>query len=58
MVSEQRGTEEYVHLKSVDDEFEYMESTLPKRDQQESAATAEQEATEDSATGCQILAVI
>lgn len=31
VVGEQHGVEEYVHLKSVDDEFEYMESTMPKK---------------------------
>ena len=32
IVAEQRGAEEYVHLKSVDDEFEFMESSgMPKK---------------------------
>lgn len=31
LVGEQRGKEEYVHLKSKEDEFEYMDSTMPKR---------------------------
>ena len=31
VVGEQHGVEEYVHLKSKDDEFEYMESTMPKK---------------------------
>ena len=35
VVSEQVGMEEYVHLKSVDDEIEYMESTMPQKQPQE-----------------------
>ena len=31
VVAEVRGAEEYVHLKSLDDEFHYMESTMPKK---------------------------
>lgn len=31
VVGEQHGVEEYVHLKSLEDEFEYMESTMPKK---------------------------
>lgn len=33
VVNEQKGTEEYVHLKSLEDEYEYMESNLPKKGQ-------------------------
>lgn len=32
VVAEQHGVEEYVHLKSQEDEFEYMESNMPKKD--------------------------
>ena len=32
VVHEQTGKEEYVHLKSLEDEFEYMESDMPKRE--------------------------
>ena len=35
IVSEQIGTEEYVHLKSMDDEIEYMDSTMPQKQAQE-----------------------
>jgi hypothetical protein len=31
-VHEQTGKEEYVHLKSIEDEFEYMESNMPKKE--------------------------
>ena len=31
VVAEQHGSEEYVHLKSLEDEFEYMESTMPNK---------------------------
>jgi hypothetical protein len=31
IVAENRGTEEYVHLKSLEDEYEYSESNMPKR---------------------------
>lgn len=31
VVAEVRGAEEYVHLKSLDDEFHYMESTMPNK---------------------------
>ena len=30
-VNEESGKEEYVHLKSLDDEFEYMDSNMPQR---------------------------
>lgn len=30
MVAEEKGKEEYVHLKSLDDEIEYMESNMPR----------------------------
>lgn len=33
MVAETRGNEEYVHLKSLDDEYEYMESNMPQKEQ-------------------------
>lgn len=31
VVAEEKGTEEYVHLKSQDDEIEFMESNMPRR---------------------------
>eukprot|EP01041_Mallomonas_annulata_P007987 gene7987-16342_t len=31
VVAEEQGTEEYVHLKSLQDEFEYMDSTMPRK---------------------------
>lgn len=31
VVNEERGKEEYVHLKSLEDEFEFLESTMPKK---------------------------
>ncbi|CAM9977576.1 unnamed protein product, partial [Ectocarpus fasciculatus] len=31
IVAEEKGTEEYVHLKSQDDEIEFMESNMPRR---------------------------
>jgi len=33
VVVEEHGTEEYVHLKSLDDEVEYMKSNMPKKEQ-------------------------
>ena len=35
VVVEEHGTEEYVHLKSLDDEVEYMKSNMPKKEQQQ-----------------------
>ncbi|KAJ1434185.1 hypothetical protein B484DRAFT_394164, partial [Ochromonadaceae sp. CCMP2298] len=35
VVSEVQGQEEYVHLKSLEDEFHYMESTMPKKEAEE-----------------------
>ena len=32
VVNETEGAEEYVHLKSLEDEFHYMESTMPKKE--------------------------
>jgi hypothetical protein len=32
VVSESTGVEEYIHLKSQEDEFEFMDSTMPKKD--------------------------
>jgi hypothetical protein len=32
LINERHGTEEYVHLKSQDDEIEYGESTMPRRE--------------------------
>lgn len=37
LVGEVRGTEEYVHLKSKEDEFQFMESTMPKKAPEDSA---------------------
>ena len=36
MVVENEGKEEYIHLKSQDNEVEYMESTLPKKESHDS----------------------
>jgi hypothetical protein len=33
VVTETRGNEEYVHLKSLEDEYEYMESNMPQKEQ-------------------------
>jgi hypothetical protein len=33
VVAETRGNEEYVHLKSLEDEYEYMESNMPQKEQ-------------------------
>lgn len=38
---EESGVEHYVHLRSVDDEYEHLESTLPPRARQGAAAGAE-----------------
>ena len=35
VVNEERGEEEYVHMKSLDDEYEFLESTLPKKAQKD-----------------------
>ena len=35
-VVENEGKEEYIHLKSLDNEVEYMESTLPKKETHDS----------------------
>jgi len=46
IVAQERGNEEYLHLKSRDDEFEHLESNMPKmqrRAQEEAAAAAEAE---------------
>lgn len=41
VVAEVRGAEEYVHLKSLDDEFHYMESTMPPKKGESAADTSE-----------------
>lgn len=41
MVNEQRGKEEYIHLKSQDDEYEFLDSDLPKKAAAPEEATAE-----------------
>jgi hypothetical protein len=46
VVAETQGAEEYVHLKSLEDEFHYMESTMPKKEGGGEAAEAEAEAAE------------
>lgn len=35
IVAENRGVEEYVHLKSKDDEYHHMESTMPRRGEED-----------------------
>lgn len=35
VVAETKGAEEYVHLKSLEDEYHYMESTMPNKDGQD-----------------------
>ncbi|CAN0543840.1 unnamed protein product, partial [Ectocarpus sp. 12 AP-2014] len=38
VVLEEAGVERYVHLRSVDDEYEHLESTLPSRGRRGGAA--------------------
>jgi hypothetical protein len=47
VVNEQRGTEEYVHLKSLEDEYEYMESNMPKKSTEADPAADAKEAAGD-----------
>ena len=55
VVSEQAGMEEYVHLKSLEDEIEYMESTMPQKqqppDEQQHEASGNPEEGGDYYTG-------
>lgn len=44
VVVEERGTEEYVHLKSLDDEYEYTDNQMPQRAQTAPPASAAPEA--------------
>jgi hypothetical protein len=32
LVAEEKGNEEYVHMKSVDDEYEFLDSNMPKKE--------------------------
>lgn len=48
---EESGVEHYVHLRSVDDEYEHLESTLPPRARQGAAAAAGAETAGDGAPG-------
>lgn len=32
LVAEEKGNEEYVHMKSIDDEYEFLDSNMPKKD--------------------------
>lgn len=41
IVAQQIGSEEYVHLKSLEDEFEYMESHMPKKAAEEGGAPSD-----------------
>ena len=43
LVGEQHGQEEYVHLRSEADEFEYMDSTMPEGKGRNSGAAAQQQ---------------
>lgn len=54
IVAAERGTEEYLHLKSRDDEYEHLESNMPKtkmqqRAEEEAAAAAMAEAEDQAA---------
>ena len=40
MIAEEAGEEHYVHFRSVDDEYEFLESTLPPRARHGDAAAA------------------
>jgi len=51
VVAEQRGQEEYVHLKSVDDEFEYMDSTMPKHAKQQNGEEEGEEGRREAGVG-------
>ena len=43
-VSAEHGTEEYVHLKSKDDEYEHLESNMPNKQRAQEEAEAQAEA--------------
>ena len=32
VVAEEKGNEEYVHMKSIDDEYEFLDSNMPKKE--------------------------
>lgn len=49
VVAEHRGTEEYVHLKSLTDEYEFMDSTMPPKTSATAAAPNEQHAQQPDA---------
>jgi hypothetical protein len=53
VVSEQAGTEEYVHLKSLDDEIEYMDSTMPQKQSQQQEPEREREDAERAAAAAE-----
>jgi len=40
VVSEERGHEEYLHLKSKEDEYEHLDSNMPKKEEEPQAAPA------------------
>jgi len=44
VVTQERGNEQYLHMKSRDDEYEHLESNMPPKKQAEAAAAAEAEA--------------
>jgi len=50
VVAEVRGAEEYVHLKSLDDEFHYMESTMPKKGSAADASQSHEGGSSESQT--------
>jgi len=48
-VNESHGTEQYIHMKSVDDEIEFVESTMPKKD--DASCHAEEESQSPPRSG-------
>lgn len=51
IVSSESGTEQYVHLRSLEDEYEHMESTLPERAKQNNTSSGGA-APDDGGTIC------
>lgn len=52
IVAEEKGCEEYVHLKSLDDEIEYLESSMPKRGKGGGEPPPDEEPNAQSPDGC------
>ena len=51
VVNEQRGEEEYVHLKSENDEYEFMDSNMPKSEQPLSPRAGDYDSSPTKAAG-------